>query len=300
MRHLSRTPAALMVCLAALCAAPGLACRPKAQGVAVQNKGSDTMVNVAQAWAEAYRSVAPDVNVEVSGGGSGTGIAALTRGTVDIANASRDIKAEEAALVRQNTGRDPKDHKVGYDALAVYVHPDNPLESITFDQLSGIYREDGALVRWRQLGITVPRCTSDEIVRVSRQSSSGTYDFFRERVLNKRDFKLGSRDLNGSKEVVELVATTPCAIGYSGMGYATSHVKMLRVARRAGDPAYPPTVEATWKRTYPIARSLHMYTLGEPSGPVKAYLDWVLSAQGQRILQESGYVPVPPSGEVDR
>jgi phosphate transport system substrate-binding protein len=289
-----------MVCLAALCAAPGLACRPTAQGVAIQNKGSDTMVNVAQAWAETYRSVAPDVDVEVSGGGSGTGIAALTKGTVHIANASRDVKPEEAALVRQNTGRDPKDHKVGYDALAVYVHPDNPLESITFDQLSGIYREDGALVRWRQLGVTVPGCKSDEIVRVSRQSSSGTYDFFRERVLSKRDFKLGSRDLNGSKEVVELVATTPCAIGYSGMGYATPHVKMLNVARRAGDPAYPPTVEATWNRTYPIARSLHMYTLGEPSGPVKAYLDWVLSAEGQRILRECGYVPVPPSSEADR
>jgi phosphate transport system substrate-binding protein len=258
------------------------------------------MVNVAQAWAEAYRKVAPEVNVEVSGGGSGTGIAALTAGTVHIANASRDIKKEEAELVHRNTGRDPKDHKVGYDALAVYVHPNNPLESITFEMLSGIYREGGGLVRWQQLGFSVPGCRSDEIVRVSRQSSSGTYDFFRERVLNKQDFKLGSRDLNGSKEVVELVANTPCAIGYSGMGYATTHVKMLKVARRAGETAYPPTVEATWARTYPIARSLHMYTLGEPAGPVKAYLDWVLSPDGQRILQESGYVPVPPSEEARR
>ena len=300
MRPRIRTSAAAIAFLAALCAPPGLACRPKAQGEAIQNKGSDTMVNVAQAWAEAYREVAPSVNVEVSGGGSGTGIAALTRGTVDIANASRDVKPEEASLVRRNTGLDPKDHKVGYDALAVYVHPDNPLESITFAELSGIYREDGTLVRWRQLGLTVPGCPSDEIVRVSRQSSSGTYDFFRERVLDKRDFKLGSRDLNGSKEVVELVATTPCAIGYSGMGYATSHVKMLRVARRAGEPAYPPTVEATWNRTYPIARSLHMYTLGEPGGPVQAYLDWILSPEGQRILRESGYVPVPPAAEAGR
>lgn len=283
-----------------LAAAAGAACRPKSGGVTIQNKGSDTMVNVAQAWAEAYRGVAPAVNVEVSGGGSGTGIAALTAGTVHIANASRDVKPEEAELVRRNTGLDPVDHKVGYDALAVYVHPNNPLEAITFEMLSGIYREDGPLARWQQLGLKVPGCKSDEIVRVSRQSSSGTYDFFRERVLNKRDFKLGSRDLNGSKEVVELVATTPCAIGYSGMGYATPHVKMLKVARRAGEPAYPPTVEATWARTYPIARSLHMYTLGEPAGPVKAYLDWVLSPDGQRILQESGYVPVPPSEEARR
>ena len=180
---------------------------------------------------------------------------------MDIANASRDVKPEEAALVRRNTGLDPKDHKVGYDALAVYVHPDNPLESITFAELAGIYREDGTLVRWRQLGLTVPGCPSDEIVRVSRQSSSGTYDFFRERVLDTRDFKLGSRDLNGSKDVVELVATTPCAIGYSGMGYATPHVKMLRVARRAGERrirrrSSRPRAAPTRSRD-----PLHMYTL---------------------------------------
>jgi phosphate transport system substrate-binding protein len=289
--------AAVTTVFAILLAAGALAfagCRPRGQGVAIQNKGSDTMVNVAQAWAEAYQKVAPGVNVEVSGGGSGTGIAALIKGTVHIANASRDVKPEEAEQVRHNTGLDPKDFKVGYAALAVYVHPNSPLESITFEQLSGIYREDGTLVRWTQLGAPVPGCKSDEIVRLSRQSSSGTYDFFRERVLDRRDFKLGSRDLNGSKEVVELVATTPCAIGYSGMGYATPRVKILKVARRAGEPAYPPTVEATWSHSYPIARSLHMYTLGEPQGAVKAYLAWVLSDDGQRILQESGYVPVPP------
>ncbi len=271
-------------------------CRPRAEGVAIQNKGSDTMVNVAQAWAEAYQKVVPAVNVEVSGGGSGTGIAALIRGTVDIANASRDIKKEEADQVRQNTGQDPNDFKVGYDALAVYVHRNNPLDSITFEQLAGIYREDGRYTSWKQIGVYVPGCRSDEIVRVSRQSSSGTYDFFRERVLSKKDFKLGSLDLNGSKEVVELVSNTPCAIGYSGMGYATSQVKMLRVAADAGAPAYPPTVEATWNQTYPIARSLHMYTLGEPDAHVRAYLDWVLSSDGQRILEESGYVPLPPGG----
>jgi phosphate transport system substrate-binding protein len=292
----SRIPAATAMSLAAVLAAAPLisaGCRPRAEGVAIQNKGSDTMVNVAQAWAETYQNVAPDVNVEVSGGGSGTGIAALIKGTVHIANASRDLKPDEADQIRRNTGLDPKDFTVGYDALAMYVHPDNPLEAITFDQLSGIYREDGMLVRWSQLGSKVVGCKSDEIVRVSRQSSSGTYEFFRERLLANRDFKLGSRDLNGSKEVVELVSTTPCAIGYSGMGYATPRVKILKVARRAGEPAYPPTIEATWNRTYPIARSLHMYTLGLPQGPVKAYLDWVLSPDGQRILEESGYVPVP-------
>lgn len=298
MLRVSGPPARLATSLAILLAAGfggAAACRPRSEGVAIQNKGSDTMVNVAQAWAEEYQRVVPGVNVEVSGGGSGTGIAALIKGTVDIANASRNIKAEEAAHVRQNTGLDPTDFKVGYDALAIYVHPANPLDQITFDQLAGIYREDGALTRWTQLGQAVPGCKRDEIVRVSRQSSSGTYDFFRERVLSKRDFKLGSRDLNGSKEVVELVSTTPCAIGYSGMGYATPRVKVLKVARRAGDPGVPPTVQATWDQTYPIARSLHMYALGVPRGPVKAYLDWVLSPAGQRIIEESGYVPLPPA-----
>jgi phosphate transport system substrate-binding protein len=165
---------------------------------------------------------------------------------------------------------------------------------VTFSQLAGVFREDGTITRWEQMGVSVPGCKSGSVVRVSRQSSSGTYDFFRERVLAKMDFKLGSLDLNGSKEVVELVSNTPCAIGYSGMGYATPSVKMLNVAVKDGDAAFPPTVEATWNRTYPIARSLHMYTVGEPQGPVKAYLDWVLSSEGQRILEESGYVPLPP------
>ena len=197
--------------------------------------------------------------------------------------------------MRHNTGREPTEFTVGYDALAVYVNRGNPLESVDFEQLSAIYAEGGALTRWSQLGVRVPGCGSDAIVRVSRQSSSGTYDFFRERVLNRQDFKLGSLDLSGSKEVVELVSTTPCAIGYSGMGYATPHVKMLKVARDTGDVAFAPTVDATWRHDYPIARSLHMYTVGEPAHAVKAYLDWVLSGDGQRVLEQSGYVPLPPA-----
>ncbi|MEW5984161.1 MAG: phosphate ABC transporter substrate-binding protein [Acidobacteriota bacterium] len=296
---LARALSACLVVVPAVTVSTG-ACRPRAEGITIQNKGSDTVVNVAQAWAEAYQTVVAGVNVEVSGGGSGTGIAALIRGTVDIANASRNIKQEEAEQVLRNTGQAPRDFTVGYDALAVYVHRSNPLEVVTFDQLAGIYREGGDLTRWEQLGLVIPGCGSGRIVRVSRQSSSGTYDFFRERVLSKKDFKLGSLDLNGSKEVVELVSNTPCAIGYSGMGYATPRVKMLRVAAKAGDPAYPPTVEATWNHTYPIARSLHMYTIGEPKEAVRAYLDWVLSAGGQRILEESGYVPLPPEARARR
>jgi phosphate transport system substrate-binding protein len=262
----------------------------------IQNTGSDTMVNLAQAWAEEYAKVDPSVSVEVSGGGSGTGIAALENGTVDIANASRKVEPREIEQAKKNTGRDPREFLVGYDALAVYVHKTNPMETITLEQLAGIYAEGGTLTRWSQLGAMMPG-GADEIIRVSRQSNSGTYAYFREAVLGRgRDFKLGSRDMHGSKDVVELVSKTPGAIGYSGMGYATPEVKMLLVARQAGDSGVAPTAENTLNHTYPIARPLLMYTLGEPTGAVKKYLDWVRSEAGQKIVVASGYVPMPKAG----
>src|ERR1039457_6520952 len=259
----------------------------------IQNKGSDTMVNLAQAWAEEYKKVVPDVDVEVSGGGSGVGIAALEKGTIDIANASRNMKPEEIEAAKKNTGKVPKEIIVGYDGLAIYVHKDNPLNEITLDQIAQIYMEGGSITKWSDLGITIPGASGDEIVRVSRQSSSGTYEFLREHVLKQKDFKLGSRDMNGSKEVVELVSSTPTAIGYSGMGYATPAVKMLKVKKIAGEPAYEPNVANTLAKTYPIARSLQVYTLGEPQGAVKKYIDWMLSDAGQKVVEASGYVPLP-------
>jgi len=262
----------------------------------IQNTGSDTMVNLAQAWAEEYAKVAPGVSVEVSGGGSGTGIAALENGTVDIANASRTVEPQEAEIARKNTGKEPKEYMVGYDALAVYVNKANPIEEITLAQLADIYAEGGKVTKWSEMGVTMP-AGADEVIRISRQSNSGTYAYFREAVLGKgHDFKLGSRDMHGSKDVVELVSKTPGAIGYSGMGYATPEVKMLRVARKAGDTAWAPTVENTLNQSYPIARPLLMYTLGEPAGEVKAYLDWVHSPAGQAIVRATGYVPLPTGG----
>ena len=264
-----------------------------AQKQTIQNKGSDTMVNLAQAWAEEYKKVAPDVDVEVSGGGSGVGIAALEKGTIDIANASRNMKPEEIEAAKKNTGKTPKEIIVGYDALAIYVHKDNPLNEITLDQIAQIYMEGGAITKWSDLGVTIPGASGDEIVRVSRQSSSGTYEFLREHVLHNKDYKLGSRDMNGSKEVVELVSSTPTAIGYSGMGYATPAVKMLKVKKTANDPAYEPSVANALAKSYPIARSLQVYTLGEPQGAVKKYIDWMLSDVGQKVVETSGYVPLP-------
>ena len=281
-------------------------CSPKdSEGVAnkaaahvtIKNKGSDTMVNLAQAWAEMYTGITSTASVEVSGGGSGTGVAALINGTVDIANCSRQIKPEELELATQNTGRVPQELIVGYDALAVYVHHDTPIDKITIPQLAEIYGEDGTITKWSDLGITHTNCPSDKIIRISRQSNSGTYFYFREALLGKtRDFELGSLDLHGSKDVVEVIGRTPCAIGYSGMGYATSHVKMLEVATADDAPYYAPSLENVLAKTYPIARPLYMYSLGEPMGEVKAYLDWILSAEGQKIVEKLGFVPVVGAG----
>jgi phosphate transport system substrate-binding protein len=288
----------VLACAALACLPVGCSGSKEAapEKTVIQNTGSDTMVNLAQAWAEDYATVAPGVSVEVSGGGSGTGIAALENGTVDIANASRIVEPQEAAAALKNTGKEPREFMVGYDALAVYVNKANPIEEITLAQLAGIYAEGGTVTKWSEMGVTMP-AGADEIIRVSRQSNSGTYAYFREAVLGKgHDFKLGSRDMHGSKDVVELVTNTPGAIGYSGMGYATPDVKMLRVARAAGETAWAPNVENTLNHTYPIARPLFMYTLGEPTGAVKAYLDWVLSPTGQEIVRTNGYVPLPKAG----
>jgi phosphate transport system substrate-binding protein len=258
----------------------------------IQIKGSDTMVNLVQAWAEAFHTVDSTIDLEVSGGGSGVGIAALERGVIDIATASRNIKPAEAGQVKANTGKEPVEFIVAFDALAVYVHKDNPIEQISLATLGRIYGEDGDITRWSQLGISIPNDRHDKIIRISRQSSSGTYEFFREKVLHKKDFKLGSLDMNGSKEVVELVSATRTAIGYSGMGYATSRIKMLNIKAGEADSAYAPTVENTLNKSYALARSLQMYTLGEPDGATKKFLDWVMSEQGQKIVIENGFVPV--------
>lgn len=260
--------------------------------VSIQNIGSDTMVNLAQAWAEEYGKVHPNVSVEVSGGGSGVGIAALINGTADIANASRKLEPEEQEKAQAHSGAQPQEFVVGFDALAIYVNKDNPLTEITIEQLSEIYREGGGISKWSDLGVTIPG-GNDEIVRVSRQNNSGTYAYFRETVVGKKaDFRRGSLDMNGSKEVVELVKKTPAAIGYSGMGYMTAGVKQLHVAKTKGAPAVAPAIKTVKDHTYPIARPMFMYTPGTPSPDVKAYIDWVLSPAGQKVVEDTGYVPM--------
>jgi phosphate transport system substrate-binding protein len=261
------------------------------QRTIIQNKGSDTLVNVAQAWAEAYQRVDANVVVAVTGGGSGTGIAALINGTVDIANASREMKAKEIDQARA-AGHDPVEHVVGYDALAVFLHADNPAVSLSIEQLAGIYGDGGEITRWTDIGLEVPGCKNQEIIVVSRQNNSGTYAYFREIVLGKtRDFRLGTRDMHGSKDVADLVEKTPCAIGYSGLAYTTDHTKLACIVNQ-GSACIEPSVATASDGSYPIARPLLMYTSGVPTGKVKQYLDWIMSDAGQCIIQDKGYAPV--------
>ena len=256
----------------------------------LQNKGSDTLVNVAQAWAEAYQGVNPDVAVAVSGGGSGTGIAAMINGTVDIANASRSMKDKEIKLAKEK-GQNPVEHVVGFDALAVFVHKDNPMDNISFEQLEAIYGRGKKASKWSDLGVTIPGCKDGEIVVVSRQNNSGTYAYFKDTVLGKKGkFRQGTLDMHGSKDVVDLVEKTPCAIGYSGLAYATDHVKMGCISKDGG-ACVSPSVATASDGSYPIARPLFMYTNGEPQGDVKAYMDWIMSDEGQCIIYNKGYAP---------
>jgi phosphate transport system substrate-binding protein len=278
------------ITLAAILTLGLVACGGGEQRQVIQNKGSDTLVNVAQAWAEAYREVDPKTVVAVSGGGSGTGIAALINGTVDLANASRAIKDKELKLAQDN-GQNPVQHIVGYDALAVYLHPDNPIETLTIEQLAQIYGDGGNATLWTDFGVEVPGCQDQNIVVVSRQNNSGTYVYFRETVVGDGDFRLGTRDMHGSKDVVDLVENTPCAIGYSGLAYATDHTKMACIATGAGEDCVTPSVATASDGSYPIARPLFMYTNGEPVGIVKTYLDWIKSNTGQCIILNKGYAP---------
>lgn len=265
------------------------ACSRGEQHATIQNRGSDTLVNVAQAWSESFMSVDPSIAVVVTGGGSGTGIAAMINGTIDIANSSREMTADEIAAAKKR-GVDPIKHVVGFDALAVFVNKKNPVKELTLKQLAEMYGENGTITKWSDIGVTVPG--ADEIILISRQNNSGTYVYFQETVIGeKRDFRQGTRDMHASKDVVDLVEHTPGAIGYSGLAYATDHVRMVPIVSK-GSVAVMPSVDSAVDGSYPIARPLMMYTKGQPEGMVKTYLDWILSDAGQRIILEKEYAPV--------
>ena len=263
--------------------------------IEIRAKGSDTMIQLATAWAEAYKKVHPETSINAKGGGSGVGLAALQNGGTDIANASREIKKTEIEKIKTDTGKDVKEFAVAYDALAVYTNPKNPIKEISIEELREIWAEAGTIETWNK----VEPKMKGKIVLVGRQNNSGTYDYFREHICGKaadgktqREFRGGISELNGSAEVIENVAKTRNAIGYSGMGYKTGKVNWLKVSAKKGQPGVEPGVEAARSGKYPISRRLYMYTVGEPSGEVKAYIDWILSPAGQKIVEQEGFVPL--------
>src|SRR5262245_5638341 len=260
----------------------------------IRVKGSDTMVQLATGWAEAYHKIKPGVQVDANGGGSGTGIAALQNNTTDICNASREMKPEERAKVKETTGKEVKEFVVAYDALAVYTNPKNPIKEISIEELREIWAEGGSFADWSQVDPKV----KGKIVLFGRQNNSGTYDYFREHICGKtpegkqREFRGGISEMNGSAEVIENVAKTPRGLGYSGMGYKTDKVNWLKISNKKGEPGIEPGTEVARSGKYPIARKLYLYTAGEPSGEVKAYIDWILSPAGQKIVEQEGFVPL--------
>ena len=260
------------------------------RATSIQNKGSDTMVNVALAWAEAYSQVQPEVQVAVTGGGSGTGIAALINGTVDMANASRQIKEEERSKAEAN-GIEPVEHVVAGDAIAVVVHPSNPVQGLTIPQLSDIF--SGKITNWREVG-----GEDRPIVLLSRESNSGTHVFFLEQVVrqgDKDDKSLFSPDtllMPSSEGISAEVRENPNAIGYDGLGYVTDDQKVVAVASTEDGSYVMPMVETVKDGSYPIARGLYIYTAGEPQGAILEYLNWILGPEGQAIVQDLGFVPL--------
>jgi len=260
----------------------------------IRAKGSDTLIQLATAWAEAYRKVDKNVFVNANGGGTGTGVAALQNNSTDICNASREMKPEERAKVKEVTGKDVKEFVVAYDALAVYANPRNPIKQISVEELREIWAEGGNITSWDQVSSSY----KGKMVLFGRQNNSGTYDYFREHICGKtadkkqREFRGGISELNGSAEVVENVARTPGGLGYSGMGYKTDKVNWLKVSNKKGEPGIEPGAEVARSGKYPIARKLYLYTAGEPTGELKAYLEWILSPAGQKIVEQEGFVPL--------
>ena len=282
----------LMACLLVLgMAAPAMA-QEELSGT-IQIKGSDTMVNLGQAWAEAYSKAHPGVSVAVTGGGSGTGFSALIGGTCDIAETSRTIKEKEVALAQQK-GFTPVELKVAMDGVAIVVHPDNPVDGLTIGQLAGIFK--GEITNWKEVGgKDLP------IVILSREVNSGTHIYVKEHILRggrKDDFSEFSPMallMPSSQAIAEEVAQNENAIGYYGMGYVSATQKALSVARDAVSDYVLPDITDVISGYYPVSRPLLMYTPGEPAGVVKAFLEFVLSPEGQKIVEEVDFVPVKPA-----
>jgi len=256
-------------------------------------KGSDTMVVLGQKWAEVYMENHPEVAIQVTGGGSGVGIASLMNGTTDIANSSRPIKSSEIDKAKQ-AGYYPTEFKSAMDSLAVVVDKTNPVQSLSMKQLAGIYM--GKINNWNEVG-----GKNQPILRYCRESNSGTYMFFKEHVLKNADYAADCQTMPGTSAVANAVSKDPAGIGYGGAAYFVHQPNLKILSIKKDDKSEPVSpvlatgeldYEAAWTGRYPIARYLYMYTGFKPRGEVKEYIDWILSPDGQKIVEEIGYVPL--------
>jgi phosphate transport system substrate-binding protein len=283
--------ASLLIC-SACGGSPGQTTPSARTSAYIQNKGSDTIVNLALAWAERYQTEHPDISISVTGGGSGTGIAALINGTVDIANASRTITADEIKQAKAN-GINPVQVVISRDAIAVVVNPQNPVRRLTLQQISDIY--SGKINNWTGVG-------GDDrpIVRLSRETNSGTHVYFLQTVIRLGDPKnttLFSTDtllLPSSEGIINEVRQNPNAIGYDGLGYIPPDLmnSVIAVARDAGGAYVIPSITTVNNNSYPVSRDLYMYTNGQPTGAIKDYINWILSPEAQKIVADLGFVPI--------
>ncbi len=264
--------------------------------VVLQAKGSDTMVNLLQRLSEEYAKVNPKVVVAVTGGGSGTGIKAIIDGTTDMANASRAMKDEEITTAKAK-GVDPVETALAYDGLSIYVHKDNPVAQIDFDALKAIYGSEGTFTHWKQVGVTMDCGNGDDvIVKVGRQNNSGTYEYFKEHVIGKEGKFTSTMDQSGTQQVVDVVGTTKCAIGYGGMGYSNPGAKHVCLSKSKADPCVEPTESNVLSGLYPFSRALYVYTNGAPAGATQAFLAWATSPAADAVVVASGFVPAPRDG----
>ncbi len=252
-------------------------------------KGSDTLVILGQRWAEVFMSKNKGISVQVTGGGSGTGIAALLNGTTDIAESSRPMKPKEIADLKAKRGKDALELPVAVDGLAVYVHATNPINELTLAQIKSIYT--GVTKNWKDVG-----GNDERIILYSRENNSGTYVYFKEHVLENADYFPTAQTLPGTAAVINAVAKDRRGIGYGGIAYGEG-VKHLRVKKDANSPAVEPSMENVLAAKYPISRHLYWYLAGQPTGDVKTLAEWVVSKEGQEVVEKVGYYPL---NETDR
>ncbi len=252
---------------------------------AITIKGSDTMVLLGQRWAEVYMKKNPESRIQVTGGGSGTGIAALINGTTDICESSRPMKDKEKQDLKAKTGKGAVEIPVAVDGLAIYLHSSNPVKELTLDQIKQIYT--GRITNWKEVGGSDTR-----IILYSRENNSGTYAYFKEHVLQNADFHPTAQTLPGTAAVTNAVSKDPKAIGYGGIAYAKG-IRSALVRKDANSPGIEPSTENVLSGRYPISRYLYWYTAGEPTGEVRKLVEWILGSEGQKLVETVGYNPLP-------